>query len=213
MSSMHHPAHPGSVLREYLPNGLPIREAAKRLGVTRQSLSALINRRAGVSASMALRLEAALGTRAEMWLEMQANYDLWEARKRPPKVEIIATAGIGNPAKAQPEQIATGGVPPMIAKLHEPIAAICERHGVNELSLFGSILREDFDPGSSDVDVVVSFGPPRGESAARQYFDFKRELEELLSRPVDLVEIESMPDTRLKRIIERTKVPIYAAAA
>ena len=58
MSSMHNPAHPGEVLREYLPEGLGISDAAKRLGVTRQALSALINGRAGVSASMALRLEA-----------------------------------------------------------------------------------------------------------------------------------------------------------
>jgi predicted nucleotidyltransferase len=48
---------------------------------------------------------------------------------------------------------------------------------------------------------------------ARQYFDFKTALEHLLSRPVDLVELEAMPNTRLKRIIEHTKVPIYAAAA
>jgi addiction module HigA family antidote len=91
MSRMHNPAHPGEVLREYLPENLGIAEAAKRLGVTRQSLSALLNGRAGVSAEMALRLEAALGTSAEMWVEMQAGYDLWQARQlRPPKVMRIA---------------------------------------------------------------------------------------------------------------------------
>jgi len=88
---MHNPAHPGEVLREYLPEGLAVTEAAKRLGVTRQALSALLNGRAGVSAEMALRLEAALGTSAEMWLEMQAGYDLWQARQHGrPKVERIA---------------------------------------------------------------------------------------------------------------------------
>ena len=66
MPRMHNPAHPGEVLREYLPESLGIAEAAKRLGVTRQALSALLNGRAGVSAEMALRLEAALGTSAEM---------------------------------------------------------------------------------------------------------------------------------------------------
>ena len=90
---MHNPAHPGEVLREYLPEGLGIAEAAKRLGVTRQALSALINGRAGVSASMALRLEAALGTSAEMWLGMQTSFDLWQARKRrAPKVARIAAS-------------------------------------------------------------------------------------------------------------------------
>jgi addiction module HigA family antidote len=91
MSRMHNPAHPGEVLREYLPEDLAVTEAAKRLGVSRQSLSALLNGRAGVSAEMALRLEAALGTSAEMWLEMQAGYDLWKARQHTqPKVGRIA---------------------------------------------------------------------------------------------------------------------------
>ena len=93
MSNMHNPAHPGEVLREYLPDGVSIGEAAARLGVTRQALSALLNGRAGVSASMALRLEGALGTSAEMWLNMQANHDLWHARKQPPKVRRIVASG------------------------------------------------------------------------------------------------------------------------
>jgi len=89
---MHNPAHPGEVLQEYLPEDLSVTEAAKRLGVTRQALSALLNGRAGVSAEMALRLEKALGTSAEMWLEMQAGYDLWQARQhlRPKVVRIAA---------------------------------------------------------------------------------------------------------------------------
>ena len=86
MSNMHNPAHPGEVLREYLPEGVSIGEVAKRLGVTRQALSALLNGRAGVSAPMALRLEGALGTSPEMWLNLQTNHDLWRARKRPPRV-------------------------------------------------------------------------------------------------------------------------------
>ena len=91
MPRMHNPAHPGEVLREYLPESLGVTESAKRLGVTRQALSAVLNGRAGVSAEMALRLEAALGTSAEMWVEMQAGYDLWLARQqRQPKVMRIA---------------------------------------------------------------------------------------------------------------------------
>jgi addiction module HigA family antidote len=88
---MHNPAHPGEVLREYLPETLGVTESAKRLDVTRQALSALLNGRAGVSAQMASRLEAALGTSAEMWMEMQAGYDLWLAgQHRRPKVMRIA---------------------------------------------------------------------------------------------------------------------------
>ena len=90
---MHNPAHPGEVLRDYLPEKFGVGNAAKCLGVTRQALSALLNGRAGVSAVMALRLEAALGTSAEMWLGMQTNFDLWQARKRKaPKVTRIATS-------------------------------------------------------------------------------------------------------------------------
>jgi len=88
---MRNPAHPGEVLREYLPEGLSVTEAARRLGVTRQALSALLNARAGISAVMALRLEAALGTGAEMWMQMQAGYDLWKARRRP-KLKVVPLA-------------------------------------------------------------------------------------------------------------------------
>ncbi|WP_089727829.1 HigA family addiction module antitoxin [Candidatus Thiosymbion oneisti] len=91
MSRMHDPAHPGEVLREYLPEGMSVTEAARRLGVTRQSLSAILNRRAGISVDMALRLSEALGTSAEMWLSMQTGYDLWQAEQMPrAKVEPIA---------------------------------------------------------------------------------------------------------------------------
>ena len=81
MSRMHNPAHPGEVLREYLGE-LSVTEAAERLGITRVSLSRILNGRNGISADMALRLEAALGTHAEMWTTMQAQHDLWEARRR-----------------------------------------------------------------------------------------------------------------------------------
>jgi addiction module HigA family antidote len=87
---MHNPAHPGEVLREYLPEDLTVGEAAARLGVTRQALSALLNARAGVSADMARRLARALHTSAEMWLTMQVAYELYVAEQKPlPKVRSI----------------------------------------------------------------------------------------------------------------------------
>ena len=91
MNRMHNPAHPGEVLREYLPKDMTVSDAAEHLGVSRQTLSALLNNRAGVSAEMALRLSQALDTSAEMWVSMQAAYDLWQARQKPkPKVRRIA---------------------------------------------------------------------------------------------------------------------------
>lgn len=91
MTRMFNPAHPGEVLQEYIPKSVTVTEAARRLGVSRQALSALLNGRAGVSAEMALRLSKAFGTSAEMWLSMQGTYDLWQARRRrQPRVQRIA---------------------------------------------------------------------------------------------------------------------------
>ncbi len=91
MARMHNPAHPGEVLREYLPEGMSVTEAATHLGVSRQTLSSVLNGRAGISADMALRLAEALSTSAEMWLAMQTAHDLWHARQQPrPKVSKLA---------------------------------------------------------------------------------------------------------------------------
>jgi antitoxin HigA-1 len=77
---MHNPPHPGMVLREYLGDK-SVSAAAAHLLVTRVTLSRLLNGKAGISASMALRLAAALGTSAEFWINMQGQYDLWQARQ------------------------------------------------------------------------------------------------------------------------------------
>lgn len=130
----------------------------------------------------------------------------------PPPARSNAVAGTLEP-ELQHEKAEPARVPPLILTHRSEIAALCRRYGVRQLALFGSILRRDFDSSSSDVDVVVEFGPPRHTSAARQYFDFKRDLEQLLERSVDMVELGAMEEGRLRRIIERTKVPIYAAAA
>ncbi|HTY51455.1 MAG TPA: nucleotidyltransferase domain-containing protein [Steroidobacteraceae bacterium] len=97
---------------------------------------------------------------------------------------------------------------------HRPaLTELCQRFGVRRLGVFGSVLREDFDAERSDVDLTVEFAPTEALSPWRQYFDFKAELEALFQRPVDLVELSAMPDSRLKRLIERTQVPVYAQAA
>jgi antitoxin HigA-1 len=80
------PAHPGEVLRDYLGE-MSVREAASRLGVTRAHLSRILNGHAGITATMSLRLSAALGTSPEFWLRMQIQFDLWRAqRAKQPKV-------------------------------------------------------------------------------------------------------------------------------
>lgn len=77
--------HPGELLKTHLPKNLSLLDAARRLGVSRQTLSAIINGRASVSARMALRLEAALDVSADYWLTAQTRYDLYRARQRPPR--------------------------------------------------------------------------------------------------------------------------------
>lgn len=86
---MHNPPHPGSVLREYLGD-MAVSRAAAHLRVTRVTLSRVLNGRSGISASMALRLAAALGTSPELWMNMQSQYDLWRARRsRQPAVRRL----------------------------------------------------------------------------------------------------------------------------
>jgi addiction module HigA family antidote len=78
---MYNPPHPGNVLREYL-GSVSVTHAARHLGVTRVALSRILNGRAGISADMSLRLSDALGTTPELWIGMQAQYDLWQASRK-----------------------------------------------------------------------------------------------------------------------------------
>ena len=81
---MHNPPHPGEVLRELClkPLGLTVTEAAKGLGVSRKTLSGILNGRASISPEMAVRLSMAFGTSAESWLNHQLQYDLWQVEKQ-----------------------------------------------------------------------------------------------------------------------------------
>ena len=89
MNNRRRPTHPGEVLREDVikPLGLTVTEAAKRLGVTRKTLSALINCKASMSPEMAVRIGKATRTSPESWLYMQAKLDLWLAEQKPTVVE------------------------------------------------------------------------------------------------------------------------------
>ena len=75
------PTHPGEIIREDIikPLGITVTDAAKKLGVTRKTLSALINCRASLSPEMAIRIAKATNTTPESWLFMQAKLDLWNA--------------------------------------------------------------------------------------------------------------------------------------
>lgn len=93
MSRMYNPAHPGEVLREFLPEGLSVSEAARRLGVSRVQLSRLLNAHAAMTAEMAIRVAMLTGTSAESWLKNQMQWDLWQAEQRPrPHIEPFKQA-------------------------------------------------------------------------------------------------------------------------
>jgi addiction module HigA family antidote len=87
---MHNPPHPGEVIRELClePLGLSVTEAAEGLGVSRKTLSAILNGRAGISPEMALRLSIAFDTSPESWLNQQTQYDLWLARKEAKRLRV-----------------------------------------------------------------------------------------------------------------------------
>jgi len=87
---MHNPPHPGEVLKDLCldPLGITVTEAAKALGVSRKTLSAILNGRAGISPEMAVRLSMAFGTTAESWLNQQVQYDLSQVERKRKKLRV-----------------------------------------------------------------------------------------------------------------------------
>jgi addiction module HigA family antidote len=95
---MHNPPHPGEIIRELClnPLGLSVSDAAKALGISRKTLSEILNGRAGISPEMAIRLAIAFDTTPESWMNQQTQHDLWKASKRrkalEKKVKALAAA-------------------------------------------------------------------------------------------------------------------------
>lgn len=93
---MHNPPHPGEVIRDLClePLEISVTDAAEALGVTRKTLSAILNGRAGISPEMALRLSIAFNTSPESWMNQQTQYDLWLAKKKkkPLRVKKMSAA-------------------------------------------------------------------------------------------------------------------------
>jgi addiction module HigA family antidote len=90
------PTHPGEVLREDVikPLDLSVTETAKRLGVTRKTLSLLLNCKASLSPEMAVRIAKATNTSPESWLYMQAKLDLWIASKKSKRVRQLKSVAV-----------------------------------------------------------------------------------------------------------------------
>ena len=93
MSRMHNPAHPGEVLREFLPEDMSVTEAARRLDISRVMLSRVLNGRSSMSADMAIRVGLLTRTTPESWLANQMQWDLWQSSRKPkPKVQPLRRA-------------------------------------------------------------------------------------------------------------------------
>ena len=87
---MHNPLHPVEVLKELClePLNLTVTETADALGISRKTLSAILNGRAGISPEMAIRLGKAFDTSPESWLIRQMQYDLWQAEQSVGNIEV-----------------------------------------------------------------------------------------------------------------------------
>lgn len=95
---MHNPPHPGEILKElYIePLNLTIAEVAKGIGVTRKSLSEVINGKYGISTEMAIRLAKAFSTTPESWLNLQQQYDIWKTRTKHklPRIKVFVSSHV-----------------------------------------------------------------------------------------------------------------------
>jgi len=87
---MHNPPHPGEIIKELClaPLDLSVTAAADALGVSRKTLSSIINGKSGISPEMAVRLSIAFNTSSESWLNQQMQYDLWQAEAQRKKLGV-----------------------------------------------------------------------------------------------------------------------------
>jgi len=92
------------------------------------------------------------------------------------------------------------------------LGALAEKHRVLRLYLFGSALSDAFDPSSSDLDFLVEFKAMPAGGRADSYFGLLEDLEMLLGRPIDLVELDAIRNPYFREEVEKTKRPLYEAA-
>jgi uncharacterized protein len=94
----------------------------------------------------------------------------------------------------------------------DALNVLCRRYAVAKLKLFGSAVRDDFDPARSDFDFLVEFNaPPEGMRLGTQFFGFLRDIEILVGRHVDLLEEGAIENSRLRRSAQAGAVTIYAS--
>ena len=99
----------------------------------------------------------------------------------------------------------------ILQRHRDAIFDACRRHGVARLEAFGSALRDDFQPGESDIDLLVELGPMEGYARVDAYFGLLDDLRAILGDDVDLVMSGAVKNQYIARDIERTKQMLYAA--
>ena len=108
---------------------------------------------------------------------------------------------------------ALGGVMiPAVESRKSELAQLCARRRVKRLAVFGSAAAGDFDPRTSDVDVLVEFEAMTPAEHADSYFGLAEDMSELLGLRVDLVEDPAIKNPFFRREVERTRVVVYEAA-
>lgn len=100
---------------------------------------------------------------------------------------------------------------PSIDQHRAELAELCRRYRVLSLSLFGSAVRDDFDPQRSDYDFLVDFQAMQPGQYADAYFGLLESLERLLGRPVDLVVGSAIKNPYFRQSVEQTRALLYAA--
>ena len=100
---------------------------------------------------------------------------------------------------------------PLLEEKRKSIADLCARRGVARLEAFGSALREDFDPDSSDLDLLVEFQPMEPYARVEAYFGLLDDLRGMFGREIDLVMVGAVRNRYVAQSIQRTKQPLYAS--
>jgi predicted nucleotidyltransferase len=100
---------------------------------------------------------------------------------------------------------------PIIEQRRQQLRELCQKYDVCRLDIFGSALREDFQPDRSDLDFIVEFNNFTVHNAADRYLGLMVDLEDLFGRKIDLVSYRAIRNPYFKQIVDQTRVVLYAA--
>ncbi len=99
----------------------------------------------------------------------------------------------------------------LIEQHRQGLVELCRKYDVRRLDVFGSALRDDFDPSKSDLDFIVEFNDFTIENAADRYLGLMIDLEDLFGRKIDLVSYRAIRNPFFKQVVDQTRVQLYAA--